>query len=202
MGTRISLGKGWTVGRSGPRWGTNIPGVPKSYVSVGASGTLVTGYHVRHWQGAGRTGGRKATQGSSVPGLPRGWEDVDVPISPTGIVLPLPPENPLYPYPMAHQAAWQSAARKLWPHRLRNGFALLAGVETALLVLMALVGPSAETSSAALFGLMVFFGTWLLFPFAWWAGMFVQNGRRLVGWAAGTLQVTRGDQSLLVGRDI
>jgi hypothetical protein len=57
MGTRISLGKGFTVGRSGLRYGRSIPGVPRGYASVGASGTLITGGPLRHWEPAGRRRG-------------------------------------------------------------------------------------------------------------------------------------------------
>lgn len=49
MSTRFSLGKGWTIGGSGLRWGRSIPGVPRGWISTGASGTLVTGWGVRHW---------------------------------------------------------------------------------------------------------------------------------------------------------
>lgn len=49
MSTRFRLGKGFTYGRSGLRYGRSIPGVDKSYVSVGRSGTLLSGFGVRHW---------------------------------------------------------------------------------------------------------------------------------------------------------
>lgn len=65
MGTRISLGKGFTIGRSGLRWGHSIPGVPQGYASVGRSGTLLTGAHLRHWEPAQRhpVGGTTRCQG-------------------------------------------------------------------------------------------------------------------------------------------
>lgn len=50
MGTRLSLGKGFTVGRSGLRYGHSIPGVRRGYLSVGRSGTLITGFRLRHWE--------------------------------------------------------------------------------------------------------------------------------------------------------
>lgn len=55
MGTRVRLGKGFTYGRSGLRWGHGIPGVPRGYASVGRSGTLITGGPLRHWEPARRT---------------------------------------------------------------------------------------------------------------------------------------------------
>lgn len=54
MSTRFSLGRGWTIGASGLRYGRKIPGVPRGWVSTGSSGTLVTGAGVRHWSGSGR----------------------------------------------------------------------------------------------------------------------------------------------------
>ena len=50
MGTRISLGKGFTAGRSGLRYGHSVPGVPRGWISVGRSGTLLTGGPLRHWE--------------------------------------------------------------------------------------------------------------------------------------------------------
>jgi hypothetical protein len=50
MGTRLRLGHGFTIGASGLRYGRGIPGIKGSYVSTGASGTLLTGFGVRHWQ--------------------------------------------------------------------------------------------------------------------------------------------------------
>jgi hypothetical protein len=61
MGTRISLGKGFTIGRSGLRYGRSIPGVPRGYVSTGRSGTLITGAHLRHWEPNRRQGTPAAT---------------------------------------------------------------------------------------------------------------------------------------------
>ena len=56
MGTRISLGKGFTLGRSGLRYGHSIPGVPRGWVSTGASGTLIAGGPLRHWEPARQRG--------------------------------------------------------------------------------------------------------------------------------------------------
>lgn len=50
MGTRIRLGKGFTIGASGLRWGHSVPGVPRSYFSTGRSGTLLVGGRLRHWE--------------------------------------------------------------------------------------------------------------------------------------------------------
>src|SRR6202008_2946180 len=47
MGTRIRLGKGFTIGASGLRYGRPIPGIPRSYVSTGRSGTLLVGGRLR-----------------------------------------------------------------------------------------------------------------------------------------------------------
>jgi len=73
MGTRFSLGRGWTIGASGLRYGRSIPGVPRGYVSVGRSGTLLTGAHVRHWEPARRRRGqgpaRPAAGGLGAPCL-------------------------------------------------------------------------------------------------------------------------------------
>lgn len=56
MGTRLSLGRGFTLGRSGLRYGHFIPGVRRGYISVGRSGTLLTGFHLRHWESGRRRG--------------------------------------------------------------------------------------------------------------------------------------------------
>lgn len=73
MSTRFSLGKGWTIGGSGLRWGRSIPGVPRGWVSTGASGTLLTGWGVRHWHpGAGRRVLRSGA-GSGTTSTRMGW---------------------------------------------------------------------------------------------------------------------------------
>ena len=67
MSTRFRLGKGFTVGRSGLRYGHSIPEVPHSYVSVGKSGTLIAAFRVRHWRGrrsAPSTGSDRASSSS------------------------------------------------------------------------------------------------------------------------------------------
>jgi len=64
MGTRISLGKGFTYGRSGLRWGHPVPGIKKSYVSVGRSGTLLAGFHLRHWEPGRRRAAAVPTAGT------------------------------------------------------------------------------------------------------------------------------------------
>jgi len=79
MGTRISLGKGFTFGASGLRYGRTIPGLRRGYVSIGRSGTLLTGAHLRHWQpAAGAGAGYAAAQWSGRPvrRTPAQWADL------------------------------------------------------------------------------------------------------------------------------
>jgi len=78
MGTRISLGKGFTFGASGLRYGRTIPGLRRGYVSVGRSGTLLTGAHLRHWQPAAAGAGYAAAQRSGRPvrRTPAQWADI------------------------------------------------------------------------------------------------------------------------------
>ena len=69
MGTRISLGRGFTYGASGLRYGRSIPGVPRGYASVGKSGTLITGGPLRHWEPSRRTpSGAARCQGTTQAG--------------------------------------------------------------------------------------------------------------------------------------
>jgi hypothetical protein len=67
MGTRIRLGKGFTIGRSGLRYGRPIPGIPRSYISTGRSGTLLVGGHLRHWEPARRGGHGTQRHGGDGP---------------------------------------------------------------------------------------------------------------------------------------
>ena len=65
MSTRFRLGKGFTIGRSGLRYGHSIPGIKGSYASVGKSGTLLAGFGVRHWEPGKRSAAAPSGQDSN-----------------------------------------------------------------------------------------------------------------------------------------
>lgn len=73
MGTRFSLGHGFTIGRSGLRYGRSIPGLRRGYVSTGASGTLLTGAGVRHWEPARTRGHRNTLPAPATPSSSHRW---------------------------------------------------------------------------------------------------------------------------------